>query len=157
MTLHVGIDPGRKGAWAALSHGEVVEYGPLPYAGNELDVVALRREWEHLNDDLFVAVEKQMGLQKDGVTNVATIMRNYGRLTALLECCGIPHIIVTPQTWKKDILAGTSRDKAASVDYVRRRYPLVDLTPGRKRVPDDGIADAVCIAEHAARSVRRAS
>ncbi len=66
----------------------------------------------------------------------------------------IPHLAVTPQAWKKAVLAGTARDKAAAIAFATRRFPGVPLlaTP-RSRTPHDGVADAVCLAEYARRLV----
>ena len=38
------------------------------------------------------------------------------------------------------------KEPLAAIDYVSMRYPEVNLTPGAKRKPSDGIADACCIA-----------
>ena len=71
-----------------------------------------------------------------------------GDLLGILEALGIPYRLVTPQAWKKTVLAGTTKDKSAAVQFCRRAFPGVSLTPGRKRVPHDGMADALCLAEY---------
>lgn len=68
-------------------------------------------------------------------------------MIGIVEAAGIPYRLVTPQAWKKRVLAGTTKDKDAAISFVRRAYPTIDLTPGKKRTPHDGIADAVCLAE----------
>ncbi len=76
----------------------------------------------------------------------------YGRWQGMLDALRIPYQVVRPQEWKRVVLAGTARDKVAAIDFVARRYPGVGLlaTP-RSRVPHDGMADAVCLAEYGRR------
>jgi crossover junction endodeoxyribonuclease RuvC len=81
--------------------------------------------------------------------------------------------LVTPQAWKKVVLPGlipakaklppdatAAQKKAASaankkagkdaaIGWCRRAYPSVSLIPEGCRVPHDGIADSLCIAEYA--------
>jgi crossover junction endodeoxyribonuclease RuvC len=73
-----------------------------------------------------------------------------GALHGILAALGIPIYMVTPQAWKKVILAGTPKDKLASIEYCTRVYPYVDLhaTP-RSTTMHNGIADAICIAAYA--------
>jgi hypothetical protein len=65
---------------------------------------------------------------------------------------GIPIELVTPQAWKKLILAGTPKDKDASIAYCRRAFPNVPLIPLRYRVPHDGIADSLCLLQYGLRT-----
>lgn len=73
---------------------------------------------------------------------------NYGMIIMSLTASQIRYETVKPQTWKADILKGTAKDKEAAIEYVARKHPQVDLTPGKMRKPHDGIADSVCIAEY---------
>lgn len=150
--IFVGIDPGKEGALAVLDHdGQCTAAEPLRYTGGEIDVRWLLGFYPA---DHF-AVEQQFGIAKDGVRTVAVIMRNYGRITGALEAMLASLVTPQPKEWKNVVLRGTARDKEAAIAYVRKRYPGVDLYPGRKRNAHDGIADAVCIAEWIWRQHRR--
>ncbi len=94
-----------------------------------------------------VFIEKVHAMPKQGVSSTFKFGMGYGLVIGVCEALGIPYRLVTPQAWKKVVLAGTAKDKDAAVSFVRRAYPGVDLIPGKKRVPHDGIADAMCIAE----------
>ena len=84
---------------------------------------------------------------------MATNMENYGRLCAAAEVYarepqavfrGVDLHFPPSQRWKKVLETGT--DKAASIALVKRLLPQVDLLPGRKRTPHDGIAEAYAMA-----------
>lgn len=141
-----GIDPGQQGGIAVLSF--VPMACAMPLSGKEVDC----RTLAHLVGGAdFVVVEKAQAMPKQGVTGMFRYGVGFGKILGLLEGLSIPHVLVTPQAWKKVVLAGTAKDKDAAVNFVRRAHPWADLTPGQKRKPHDGIADAICIAEYALR------
>ena len=75
-------------------------------------------------------------------------MKGYGILLGILGALKISTVRVTPQAWKKAILAGTKKDKDAAIEYVNMKYPDFELILPRCRKPHDGMADAICIAEY---------
>lgn len=143
----VGIDPGQKGGIALVqSTGQAAGY-PMPLAGKEID----GHEIASLLCDahpLLVVIEKVHSMPKQGVASTFKFGMGFGVVIGVCEALMLPYRLVTPQAWKKSVLAGTTRDKSAAINFVRRAYPSVDLSPGRLRVPHDGIADAVCLAEY---------
>ena len=46
------------------------------------------------------------------------------------------------------VLLGLTHDKAGAVQFCTARWPQTDLVLPRCRVPHDGIADALCLAEY---------
>ena len=62
-------------------------------------------------------------------------------------------------TWPEAILTTKqvlSHDtKAASVAYVREHFPGVELVPPRAKNPHDGLADAICIAAWASKTLNK--
>jgi crossover junction endodeoxyribonuclease RuvC len=94
-------------------------------------------------------------MPKQGVTSTFNYGKGFGKILGMIETMGISHQLVRPRAWKRTVLAGTKKDKAAAVSYVRRKYPMIDLMPGTCRKPHDGIADAVCIADYAIRELSR--
>jgi hypothetical protein len=75
----------------------------------------------------------------------------YGQLQGLLAGMGVPFELVTPQSWKKLVLAGTPKDKDAAIAYCRRTFPDVPLVMPRCRNPHDGIADSLCLLQYGLR------
>lgn len=150
--ISIGIDPGLKGAWAAIKDGIVIFSGLLPFAYGELDILNFSLDLRTIthNDAALCVIEKVHAMPKQGVCSMFAFGKGYGELIGMLKTLAIPIVLVTPQEWKKKVLVGTDYkgNKAASCEYVARRYPNVNLRPGRKVKPSDGIADAVCLAEY---------
>ena len=149
----VGIDPGLKGGYAILSDGGALSASPLPIIGGEVAVRELMDEISMLGPPDMIVIERVHSMPAQGVASTFTFGKNYGRLTGMVEGAGWPLLLVNPPDWKKLVLRGTAKDKAAACAYVRQRYPNVQLIQPRCRVEHDGIADAVCIAEWGLKSL----
>lgn len=65
---------------------------------------------------------------------------------------GIPCDTVPPQTWKAALLAGTAKDKAASLEAARELFPALAATH-LTRTKDHGRAEALLIAEWKRRQI----
>lgn len=146
----IGIDPGKKGGIAIYSEGEWKTY-IMPLSGKDINEKELSDIFFGVPgecENVMAYLEKVHAMPGQGVTSMFTFGMGYGILRGILTANWIPYQLVTPQAWKKVVLAGLSKDKNESCNYVLRKYPKIELMPGRKRVPDLGIADAVCIAEY---------
>lgn len=143
--IYAGIDPGLKGGIACI--GDECSAEPMPVIGGEIDVTALHEWLAKYGPDLTV-VEQVHSMPKQGVKSTFTFGVGYGRILATLDLMAYPYIVVRPQEWKKQVLAGTAKDKDAAITFARRSFPWAELMPGKKRVPHDGIADALCLAEY---------
>jgi len=147
----IGIDPGKSGGIASINATGQASGDVMPIIGKEIDGHELARILTATAPDLVI-IEKvgaaRVNGRPQGGTSMFTFGTGYGRLLGVCEALGIPYRLVTPQAWKKRVLAGTAKDKGAAIAFVKRAFPMVDLTPGKKRVPHDGIADAVCLAEY---------
>jgi crossover junction endodeoxyribonuclease RuvC len=77
--------------------------------------------------------------------------RGYGCLEMGLIALGIAYEAVHPRTWGGKVLKGMegTNTKARAILKCQRAVPTLDLTPGRKRKPHDGLADAGCMALYA--------
>ena len=162
----IGIDPGKSGAIACI-YDNKVNMLPMPVEGKEIvvghiinwlesiyysfDSVSLLNDWSMKN--WYVAyIEKVGAMPKQGVVSMFNFGFNTGILHGVFRTLGIPLYTVTPQAWKKEILAGTDKSKQASIDYVLRAYPDVKLfRTERSRTYDHNMAEALCIAEYAKR------
>lgn len=152
----VGIDPGKSGAMAYISPADGCAAMAMPVSGKEIDGAILAAELKNLRPSLVV-IEKAQAMPKQGVASMFNYGKGFGVLMGICEALGISYRLVTPQQWKKVVLEGTAKDKDAAINFVRRAYPGVDLTPGRKKKPHDGMADAICIAEYGARLQKQAA
>jgi crossover junction endodeoxyribonuclease RuvC len=141
----LGIDPGMRGGIAYITdhHAEAV---PMPTVGKQIDGRAIAEILKTRGVELVV-IEKVGAMPGQGLVSTFTFGYGTGLIVGVLEALSLPYRMVTPQAWKGLVLAGTARDKEAAIQFVRRAYPQIDLTPGRIRTPHDGMADAVCLAE----------
>ena len=148
----IGLDPGQKGGIAFLSDKGLIDAFPMLLAGKELDIPGITDLiLSYPKFDLAV-VEKVHTMPKQGIVSSGKFMKGYGTLLGILGALKIPTILVTPQAWKKVILAGTKKDKDAAIEYVRMKYPDFNLILPRCRKPHDGLADSICVSEYGLKS-----
>jgi hypothetical protein len=120
MKLVVGIDPGKDGALVAI------------------DLEGTVRRVELTKDEFTVPIGKGSRREYD-----AAAMGNC--LVELHALYGVQ--LVHPRTWQKRILKDVPGvGKGRAVLLCKQRLPKLALTPGRRRKPHDGIADAACLA-----------
>ncbi len=154
MTRIVGIDPGLKGGLVLLAPDRCAgRLMPLRPDGKEVDGAAVMAWLFVAEPDLVVierlgarAVTDQGGKAIRSSGAEFRFATGYGILLGVLQACAYPHRRVSPQAWKRRVLAGSDWSKAAAIAHVQRTLPDLDLTPGRCRVPQDGLADAACLA-----------
>lgn len=153
--LIIAFDPGINGAVAMGTQHQVIAAYVLPKAGKELDIQLLSADISNFlsaypGANPIGIIEKVGAMPGQGVTSMFSFGKVYGMLQGLLAGYHIPIHLVTPQSWKKVVLAGTSKDKDAAIAYCRRVYPQIDLKASpRCRKAHDGIADAICLWEYA--------
>lgn len=156
--LIAGVDPGKEGAIAFIDTGAgimdvPVWVVPMPLvSGKGRDEYDLRQIMVTLrdNDPDFVMVEKSQPLPPKMGGGIANYSRGVGRgWEWMLVALELPYQLVAPVTWQKAMHAGTpgSDTKQRSVIAAQRLFPSVSLTPGKKRKPHDGMADALLLAE----------
>jgi crossover junction endodeoxyribonuclease RuvC len=146
----IAFDPGQKGGIAFSKDGKVVARS-MPLAGKVLDLATISTIIKKASPDIAV-IEKVGSMPGQGVASTFTFGTGYGQLQGLLAGLGIPFELVTPQAWKKLVLAGTPKDKDAAIAYCRRVFPDVPLIMPGCRVAHDGIGDALCLMQYGLRS-----
>jgi len=151
--IYIGIDPGKSGGIAMITP-EKTYITSMILSGKDVDAGAVA-EWIMANSNGYLercvaCIEKVHSLPKQGVVSSFKFGFVTGVMHGIIRTLGIPLHMVTPQAWKKKVLAGTPKDKDAAIDFCRRVYPNVNLlATERSRVPHSGIADALCIAKYA--------
>ena len=148
---YIGIDPGKSGGIAIISEVGVEAITPMIIAGKDLDSAAIA-DWLYnsLSDEHATCyIEKVSAMPKQGVVSMFKFGFSTGVMHGIIATLYISMQLVTPQAWKKKILAGTKKDKDAAIDYCRRLYPDISLLATvRSRKPHSGMADALCIARY---------
>ncbi len=141
---YIGIDPGKKGGFAVLSEsGSFV----MPW-----DDALFIRTMESLKADPCVACLEHVGaMPKQGVTSMFNFGVSFGFIQGVLSAFGIPFELVRPQKWKKEF---SISDKNESIAVCQRLFPNTSLLPTERcRVPSDGMAEALLMAEYARRKL----
>jgi hypothetical protein len=159
MITFIGIDPGQRGALAALAlDGSCILAKPLPITEGRIDAPTLLRALTALPAPRRIAIEDLRALH--GVSSAST--------WSLASCCGALHAVaslsisqiemIEPKAWQaligrtkppKGVKAKerTQWHKAQSVAYCSAHWPALSLLASERcKVPHDGLADALCIA-----------
>lgn len=153
MKAWCGVDPGNGGAIALIyEDGDIMLYD-APTAkvvrGKREHTVLLPDEMAQFfmgsgNFQLHVYVEQVSAMKGQGVTSMFNFGMGYGMWLGVLAALAIPYTLVTPQRWKKAMMAGMGTEKDASIVQAKRLFPQVADQLARKK--DHGRADALLIA-----------
>ena len=155
----IAADPGKKGALCALyNDGRIFKVMVMPMAGKDIDwgkVTDFIRECvTNANGEAVTGViEKVHAMPGQGVTSMFSFGGSFHGLRAVYAALRVSYELVSPQGWKKVVLAGTQKDKAAATAYCRQKWPRQSLMANdRCRTVHDGITDVLCIAEFGRRT-----
>ena len=159
MTI-IAIDPGLTGGVCimGIAGGNPI-LAPLPFVGKELDIHALysiiKKECiGYLTASVYI---EQLGI-RPRQAGVQTMIRNWQRIEDAAMLAGASMEIIAPKTWQRGIVPASAQGDrkkviAAYCNYARKKYPNADLIPKGKRVIQDGLAAALCIADWAKQRV----
>lgn len=150
----IAADPGKKGGLCGLyNDGTIYKVVATPVQGKDIDwhkITAFIKECvvNARGEAIIGVIEKVHAMPGNGACSMFSFGGAYHGLRAVYAALDLRCELVTPQRWKKVVLAGSKKDKAATINYCRSAWPKQSLmaTPG-SRTPHDGIADAICIAE----------
>lgn len=154
-TLFIGIDPGKKGGIAVIDTESGIRY-TVPYSDKDLITMCRDESWlyntQGKTEHIMCCLEKVGAMPGQGVVSMFSFGQSVGYIKGVLESFGIPYQEITPQKWKKEF--GLNSDKAASAEVCRRLFPDISLlaTPRCKK-PNDGMAEALLMAEYARRKL----
>ena len=144
--IYVGIDPGLAGGIGVIREGS--DINTMLYTPERL--IELLKQFA---DDSHVQffVEHVHAMPKQGVSSTFNFGMGFGRILGILEAFNRPYTLVKPQTWKRAM--GVTADKKTSIRKSQELFPQVSLLPTpRCRVPGDGLAEALLIAEYGRRT-----
>lgn len=162
--IFLGIDPGKKGGFAFIKDDKefafIKEYKAESYSWDDAKFVqlcnAIHREamTRKLANPMRISccLEKVGAMPGQGVTSMFSFGKSAGFIEGVLQACEIPYQLITPQKWKKEFMLNSSKQKSCEV--CRKLFPTVNLkrTP-RCRIDDDGMAEALLMAEYARRKL----
>lgn len=152
---YIGVDPGSaSGAAAVLGMNSL---HVIPYT-NPSEMCAWLAQWP-LNDLRLAAVEAIGPMPFQAVGSGHKLSENYGIWQGIFTALAIPLILAPPKEWQKGMGlpkgSGPKEKKARKkkvVEYVLAKYKDAELHRLLKVQKNWGMADALCIAEYAARA-----
>lgn len=151
----LGIDPGKKGAFALLSPSrKVLELKVMPLTiDNEIDLPEMARFMASICDRVTIAYLEELNvLPKNGAFSSRELGRNLGHCEAMLAAFQIPYKKVSPMAWMKFMHLGADPQlpsKARGRQTVERIFPDVNLlATARSKVIHEGLMDALLISEY---------
>lgn len=143
--LIFGFDPGKTGAWGAITHnGDYHACGDTYF--DERGILT-EKMWAEIcmardGQDCQVIVELVHSMPRDGVRSAFAFGSAYGATLALAQRFNCTWHMVTPQRWKKALQLDS--DKQKSLDLARELWPNAPLS----RKKDNGRAEALLLAEY---------
>lgn len=144
--IYIGIDPGKSGALAYIRENGMANV--IPY-NQDLYLFTLRTL---ANDDhnAVCCLEHVNAMPGQGVTSMFNFGLNFGWLQGVMAALKIPYELVRPQKWRKEFsITGGKND---SIAVAKRLFPGVSMLPSdRSRKDNDGMAEALLMAEYARR------
>lgn len=155
----IGVDPGKGGA--IVVHGQdLLELHPMPVITSktraQYDLRAIHNTLARGCDHCFI--EKQQPLPPRMGGGSANFFRGYSLalFEGMLVALNVPYTVVAPSRWQKVMLADVIGDdtKQRAILACDRLFPEVDLRrSSRARKPDQGLVDALLIAEYGRRTI----
>jgi hypothetical protein len=154
----VGIDPGKEGAIAWMDgerkHIEVHDCPLLPSGGFDhgsmLKLIWRARRVEAGTETIFT-MEEVHAMPNDGRCSAFSFGRAYEAWIALLGAAGETPRFVSPQIWKRTMLAGIANDRRAEAVALKQRFqghPICSQLHGPRGGIRDGRVDALFLAEY---------
>lgn len=142
--IYIGIDPGKKGAYAFVD-----DYGARVYPWDDNRFIEDVRV--HRGEKCIAAVEKVGAMPGQGTVSMFSFGQSFGFILGVLTAFGIPYQLVPPRKWKAEYgLLNTQ--KQASVDVAKRLFPEVSFLPTERcRKESDGMSDSLLLACYAQR------
>lgn len=169
-TLYIGADPGKEGAFSAISdEGKVIQMIPMPINKdtNEMDVTLVVdfvcKALKAYDANRVIFVEEDVHpLYMVSAKSTASLMKNKGMIEATFKVMRLyavgfesQFIYIAPKTWQKLVWNHTDKvfeggkvnTKATSLNAFYRLFPGVSpLKNSRCTKAHDGMVDASLIA-----------
>jgi len=155
--LYIGIDPGFDGAIAAIPDDRPAFWWevptlPIQVAGKNrrtYDLQACSKiaaDIAALDEPKRVWVENLHAFPGQGAQATFALGRSSMLWEAMLTAHWAPWESVSPQRWKKRILGGLGKEKAAVLAWAKAAYPRMEWPKSREKAI--GVADALAIAHY---------
>lgn len=156
--VYFGIDPGKKGAVAVLDPGgDVLGLYPMPMIDTTMGKGRPQYDVPRLFSRMIrqgtgkVLIERLGPMPASMGGAAANYQRGYamGMLQAICTALKLPWDLVSPSVWQRVFWKTKGDTKQQSILTAERLFPQADLLPTeRSKKPNDGMSDALLIAEY---------
>lgn len=161
---YVGFDPGVSGHGVMLQGNTITKFR-YPMIGNEYDIQGMLEIFSKLDkENCHVVIEDVKALQKPFQAGNWSLSRGKTILEVCCSCYNISYTLVHSKTWQKEIWQGIplmkksdggTDTKAMTLLAIKRLFPDADLrVSSRASKPDDGVVDALALAEYCKRKFK---
>lgn len=150
MVTIIGIDVGKDGGLVAMDKltSEVLGKILMPMVGDIVDGAAVADFIQSYTSPV-VYIEKVSAMPGNGGVSMFNFGRSFGVLLGVVQALRVPHVLISPATWTKEVHAGLSKDldpKERSKIILKRLYPNLDLKKTPKcKGPHLGMVDGLMI------------
>ena len=158
----IGIDPGQTGAVAIMQ--QAIIGTDTAYSLHDTPTIQAKRTEYNIpamaalmpcvstEGKVHAFIEAVHSMPKQGVASSFQLGKGYGIWLGILGALAIPYTLVTPQAWKKEMMAGRAKEKDASRAVAIELFPSLAGDLSLKK--HHGRADALLIAEYGRRMMK---
>jgi crossover junction endodeoxyribonuclease RuvC len=161
--IYIGIDPGLNGAVGVVDLGAgncepklfVYDTPTVLVEGGKTrrkyltSAMALLIESYKNRSDVLAILENVHSMPSQGVSSSFCFGEGKGMWEGILAAYNVPTELVSPQRWKKEIMADQGKEKSAARFKAMALFP--NLADHLKLVKHDGRAEALLLAEYGRR------
>lgn len=154
--IYLGIDPGLDGGLAILSdEGQAAVYKTPVIGGKDYDIQGMKDLLGKPPKNALALIENQISMPGQGLTSTLQTGKGFGIWLGLLAALNVPYQVISARSWQVKLFTGLKGNldtKAKSEIIAKRLFPRVDFRKSeRSRVANDGLTDAILIAEYGRR------
>ena len=159
--IYIGIDPGLGGAVAIVPAEPAID----PIVIHDTPVVNVGAEGKirrkpnvsamasilrpYIGANATVILESVHAMPRQGVSSSFTFGEGLGIWKGIIAAFELPLWLVSPQRWKKEMMADQGREKSAARYKAMQLFP--EVASQLSRVKDDGRAEALLMAAYGKR------
>lgn len=158
MKKYIGVDIGKNGG-VVIIDGTQIDLYKMPLIGNQIDIKELNNLVNYTNS--VVVFEKLNSIFGTTKNTAFSMGHQVGILETICVLNNLPFVEIPAKTWQKEMFQGVSEvkkadgkrnTKAMAEIAATRLFPNVSLkTSSRQTKNQDGVIDALLIAEYAKR------
>lgn len=162
-----GVDLGLDGGVASMPVGDIAHTRRMPTLAApkgkgrvyDLSGITYLLHTPASGSHMFIEKAQLRGAAPASKQGAVSLARCQALWEMACVSAGYSYTIVPARTWQRTMFAGLGKvadTKAASILVAKRLFPRVDLRPGQCRKDQDGLSDALLIAEYGRRQLHQA-